>query len=122
MFIPHLAPAVNPNGTRPGINGPKGVGRSGRSVGPPADGPSHTPTRIEWSRMDDPVTRYEDAVEAPIRDPSPENYLAASLAHYDCACYVWLAPWWVVWYRERRLKRAVRRHPEAGGRIRLQRG
>ena len=69
--------------------------------------------------MDDPVTRYEDAVEALIRDPSPENDLSTSRAHYDCACYVWLAPWWVGWHRERRLGRAVRRHLEAGGRIRL---
>ena len=72
--------------------------------------------------MDDPVTRYEDAVEALIRDPSPENDLAASRAHYDCACYVWLAPWWVGWYRERRLRQAVRRHLEAGGRIRMPQG
>ena len=36
--------------------------------------------------MDDPVTRYEEAVEALVRDPSPENDLAASRAHYDRAC------------------------------------
>ncbi|CAA9486293.1 MAG: hypothetical protein AVDCRST_MAG12-1825 [uncultured Rubrobacteraceae bacterium] len=35
--------------------------------------------------MDDPVTRYEGAVEALVRDPSPENDLAASRAHYDSA-------------------------------------
>ena len=28
--------------------------------------------------MDDPVTRYEEAVEALVRDPSRENDLAAS--------------------------------------------
>ena len=50
--------------------------------------------------MDDPVTRYEDAVEALIRDPSPENDLAASRAHYDRACYVWPAPRWVGLHRK----------------------
>ncbi|CAA9462361.1 MAG: hypothetical protein AVDCRST_MAG02-2530, partial [uncultured Rubrobacteraceae bacterium] len=42
--------------------------------------------RIGWSPMDDPVTRHEDAVEALVRDPSPENDLAASRAHHDRAC------------------------------------
>ncbi|CAA9441819.1 MAG: hypothetical protein AVDCRST_MAG01-01-3719 [uncultured Rubrobacteraceae bacterium] len=54
------------------------------------------------------MTRYEEAVEALIRDPSPERDLAASRAHYYRACYVWLTPRWVGWYRERRLKRAMR--------------
>ena len=43
-------------------------------------------------------------------------------AHHDRACRVWPVPWWVGWHGEGRLKRAARRHLEAGGRIRPPRG
>ena len=45
--------------------------------------------------MDGPVTRYEEAIQALMREPGRENNPTASRAHYDRACYVWPAPRWV---------------------------
>ncbi len=62
----------------------------------------------------DPLRRYEHAVDDLASEMTEQADIRACNAHFDCIGHVWLAPWWARWARERRLSLAMRRHVALG--------